>query len=151
MDEADFDISGDSDVDSGGDARLDADAVSLLEANAAFYAAFEQRDITAMASLWASSEDVVVVHPGWAPLYGPGDVHASWARILLGPDRYQFVLSGLRFVIRGDVGLVWVTEGILNSEIGGADAALNVFVRDPIAPYGWRMLAHHAAWIAPEH
>src|SRR5882724_13163992 len=55
----------------------------VLEANAAFYAAFEQRDPEAMDALWAREAPVACLHPGWEPLFGREAVVGSWRRILL--------------------------------------------------------------------
>src|SRR5438128_8412277 len=42
----------------------------VLEANAAFYAAFAQRDADAMDALWAREVPVACLHPGWHPWPG---------------------------------------------------------------------------------
>ncbi|TMA07756.1 MAG: DUF4440 domain-containing protein, partial [Deltaproteobacteria bacterium] len=54
----------------------------VLEANAAFYAAFTQRDADAMDVLWAREVPVACLHPGWEPLSGREEVVSSWRRIL---------------------------------------------------------------------
>src|SRR5438067_10643514 len=56
----------------------------VLEANAAFYAAFEQRDPEAMDALWAREAPVACLHPGWELLQGRAAVVESWRQILLG-------------------------------------------------------------------
>ena len=42
----------------------------LIEANAAFYAAFEARDLDAMSEAWLHEDHVACTHPGWATLQG---------------------------------------------------------------------------------
>jgi ketosteroid isomerase-like protein len=119
-------------------------ADELLAANAAFYAAFEDRSPEAMQALWSSTDDVCCTHPGWAMLHGFDAVHQSWRQILTGPQHLQFIVSDERATNIGEVGWVTCVENLL-SEAGpqGSAAAMNVFRRHPDG--GWRMVAHHAS------
>jgi len=91
----------------------------VLEANAAFYAAFEQRDPEAMDALWAREAPVACLHPGWEPLFGREAVVGSWRRILLeAARRRRSVASGLRPRGRRD-GLGGVHRGRTRRRAGG--------------------------------
>ena len=48
------------------------DETAVLEANRAFYAAFEARDIDAMSDVWEHSDRSACTHPGWPTLRGWG-------------------------------------------------------------------------------
>ena len=60
---------------------------SVLFCNEAFYSAFSNGDIVAMSNLWAQTNDVSVIHPGWEPLFGREAVLSSWADIVSDGER----------------------------------------------------------------
>lgn len=131
-------------------AAPDEDAVRA--ANARFYAAFEARDLDAMADVWEHSDRVVVTHPGWPTLRGWARVAGSWDAIFRNTPYIQFVLTGEEIASESDVAWVTLDENILQAtgaaagdgdELAGARvAALNLFVRSDT---GWKMVAHHAS------
>jgi ketosteroid isomerase-like protein len=134
------------------DAVTDA-AESVRAANAAFYAAFEQRDLDAMAEVWERSERASVTHPGWPRLSGWGKVAGSWDAIFRHTPFIQFVLTDERVDVAGDTAWVTLDENILqtagaeedagDAPLSGARvAATNVFVRDGEE---WRMVMHHGS------
>lgn len=122
-----------------------ADVASVLAANEEFYAAFEAADLDAMSDLWAHDDRVSCVHPGWSPLRGWGAVAGGWAALFGGPERLQFILTGTRCVVEGD--LAWVTgqEDILGPRAASV-ASLNLFHRGDDG--SWRMVAHHGTAVA---
>src|SRR3989442_6650857 len=99
----------------------------VLEANAAFYAAFAQRDAEAMDALWAREVPVACLHPGWEPLSGREEVVSSWRRILLGggapPD---ISCEGASAHVAGEAAWVVCAEIVP----GGSLAATNIFLRE---------------------
>ncbi len=125
-------------------------------ANADFYAAFEQRDLDAMAAVWERSERATVTHPGWPTLRGWARVAGSWDAIFRNTPYIQFVLTDETVWVVDDVAWVTVDEHILQAAGGGGDGAdggaddlagghvtaLNLFVR---ADGAWRMVAHHGS------
>jgi ketosteroid isomerase-like protein len=136
-----------------------ADEEGVRAANAAFYAAFEARDLDAMAEVWEHSDRVAVTHPGWPLLRGWARVAGSWDAIFANTAFFQFLLAGETVAVQGDVGWVTLDENILQaggSRDGGEDlaelvgsrvAAVNVFAR---TGGRWRMVLHHGSPVVGE-
>ena len=114
----------------------------MLRANRAFYDAFEQRDLDAMSDIWEHSDRVACVPPGWAILTGWASVSASWFALFDGPQRLQFIVTGERVEVVGDVAWVTCNENLLDTGATQAVAATNVFVR---TDGGWQLLHHHGS------
>ncbi len=123
-------------------------------ANAAFYAAFEARDLDAMAEVWEHSDRATVTHPGWPTLRGWARVGGSWDAIFKHTPYIQFFLTDEHVEVEGDTAWITLDENILQAgsdHPSGGDAstltdakvaATNVFVRD----FGrWRMIVHHGS------
>lgn len=123
----------------------DSDAVR--RANAAFYAAFEARDLDAMAEVWERTDRATCTHPGWPTLRGWARVVTSWEAIFRNTAGIQFVLTDEQVTVSGDAAWVSVTENILQGESVHASsaAALNVFVRRDDR---WALVVHHGSPVA---
>lgn len=115
-----------------------SDEAAVLAANEAFYTAFAQRDVTAMAALWAGDAAVSCVHPGWNVLTGREDVLTSWRGILANPNQPRVVSGGARVQLYGDAAIVTCREFVSGTPL----VATNVFVRQSDA---WRLVAHHSS------
>ena len=100
----------------------------------------------AMSDLWEHSDRVACVHPGWSRLTGWGAISASFYALFQNNQPLQFILTGERVDIEGDLAWVSVDENILSDEVGGTVAAVNLFVRDRGGT--WRLLVHHGSSIA---
>src|SRR5687767_12392536 len=110
---------------------------AVLAANDAFYHAFNEKDIEAMEAIWASSDDIACIHPGWNLILGRELVIESWRRILSNPEQLRIFTGGESVVFVGEVVLVLCRE-----LVGGAPlAATNVFVQEAGA---WKLLHHHS-------
>jgi ketosteroid isomerase-like protein len=136
-------------------------AEDVLEANRAFYAAFEARDLDAMGQVWERSDRATVTHPGWPTLRSWPAVAASWQRIFDHTPYIQFFLTDEAVVVAGDAAWVTLYENILQEvpgvrgapDVGGRPqslgdsrvAATNVFVR---TDGEWRMVVHHGSPVA---
>jgi ketosteroid isomerase-like protein len=120
-----------------------ADLDSVAAANAAFYAAFEARDLDAMSLVWEHSDRIICTHPGWASLRGWGQVAASFFALFQNSQHLQFILTKEKAEVAGDVGWVTVDENILQSSNATTVSALNLFVRGEDG--SWRLVAHHAS------
>jgi ketosteroid isomerase-like protein len=121
---------------------------AVSAANAAFYAAFEARDLDVMSGVWEHSDRVSCVHPGWHVLRGWGAVAGSWFALFGGPQHLQFILTNEVVSVAGDTAWVTVDENLLDGDsVGGTVTAINVFVRDA-ASGAWKLVAHHGSPVA---
>lgn len=130
------------------------DEKAVAEANQAFYEAFENRDLDAMATVWEHSDRATCTHPGWPTLRGWGQILASFDSIFDRTPFIQFFLTDQQVQVQGDVAWVIVEENVLQAHqthggrvaeslLGDATAeAVNVFARDG---QGWHLVVHHAA------
>ncbi len=118
---------------------------AVLEANQAFYAAHEQRDLAAMASVWEQSATVACIHPGWPIVRGWPAVQETWRRIFSGPGRSQFILTNVMGSVRGVTAWVTLDENLMDRSNTGTIAATNVFVR---TQHGWKLTLHHGSPVA---
>ena len=90
-----------------------------------------------MDDLWASSDQVSCLHPGWGPLMGREDVVSSWMAIIRNPDSPPILCHDAHAHVYGDVAYVICFEEILGNFL----VATNVFIREGRL---WKM-AHHQA------
>lgn len=118
------------------------DVEGVLAANQAFYDAHEQRDLSAMAALWADDDKVVCTHPGWPSLRGREAVLGSWQAIFQGPGRNQFILTEETVSVVGDMAWVALYENLVDTGSTTAIAATNVFERQN---QRWRLVNHHGS------
>ncbi|MBM3492204.1 MAG: nuclear transport factor 2 family protein [Alphaproteobacteria bacterium] len=110
---------------------------AVLFANEAFYRAFADRDMGALAELWSRQHAVACIHPGWPPLFGRDDVLQSWQAILGNPNSPAIRCRQARAMVHGDAAVVVCYE-----EIDGRFLiASNAFVREGRV---WRMTHHQA-------
>ena len=110
---------------------------ALLFANEAFYRAFADRDYPAMAAVWAETEPVVCVHPGWDVLAGRDGVLRSWAAILGNPDSPDIRCHEAVAHVLGEVAMVVCYEEIDGQYL----IATNVFLREGRI---WKMIHHQS-------
>ena len=113
-------------------------------AEAAFYEAFQRRDLDAMMAVWADG-DVACIHPMTIPLTGRGAVRAGWRSIFDAAGRFGIQVEMLARQQTGDVVIHYVKEYLT---IGDEPAprppilATNVYRR---ADDGWRIWLHHGS------
>lgn len=122
----------------------DAAHAAVRQANAAFYAAFEGRDLDAMSDVWEHTDRATCVHPGWPVLRGWASVAASWFALFDGPQRLQFIVTDEQVHVEGDVAWVTCNENLLDAATTSTVAATNVFVR---AGERWRLVHHHGSGV----
>lgn len=126
----------------------DDDSAEVEEANDRFYRAFESRDLTGMDRLWAHSEHVRCIHPGWGLLAGWEAVRQSWEAIFKDNREMRFSLGEIQTRVEGNLAWVTCTENIL-SQLRGEIAVASVLATNVFERRGgeWLMVHHHASHI----
>lgn len=123
-----------------------ADQKAAARANRAFYRAFEQLDLEAMAQVWLDDERIRCVHPGGELLVGRSRVLQSWAAIFASTDSIEFALEDLEIAVNGDVAWATLTERITvragGQEAESATVGTNLFER---TADGWKLVLHHGS------
>ena len=127
-------------------ATASGDEAAVLAANAAFYAAFNARDLAAMEALWSSQAPVTCVHPGWNVLRGRAAVLESWRAILGNPQQPKIVGAAERAQLLGPPGSSAAALVVGRELVGGSPIVVtNAFVREGAA---WKLVHHHASPVA---
>jgi limonene-1,2-epoxide hydrolase len=120
----------------------------VAAANERFYQAFEALDLDLMDAVWAHTEYVKCVHPGWPLLVGWEAVRDSWRVIFQNTAEMRFTIGDVATVATASVAWVTCTENILQSVQGRLSVtcvlATNLFER---GADGWRMIHHHASHV----
>lgn len=111
---------------------------AVIEANEAFYAAFNAKDIEAMDALWARDLRVACIHPHANALAGREAVMASWRAILGNPAQAKIMMGAASATVLGESAFVVCRELVSGVPV----VATNVFVREGGA---WRIVHHHAS------
>lgn len=125
------------------------DTKSPEQAEAVFYAAFENGDLEAMARIWARSEDVVCVHPHGPQLLGYDQVIKSWQNILDNAAGFRIDVRVVNQINDGETSVSFVNETLINeaSDTGPVTVlATNAYQR---TESGWRIVLHHASPAPP--
>lgn len=123
---------------------VDIDLVKA--ANQAFYRAFESLDVHKLSAVWAQSEEIVCVHPGWPLLSGFEQVMESWKRIFENTPMVQFTITEVVVRVNGVSAWAMCVENIATLVDGRVTAAriqaTNVFAK---RDGHWVMVHHHAS------
>jgi len=114
-------------------------------AEAAFYAAFEARDLGAMMAVWGSSDSIACIHPLAAPLNGRGAVAAGWQSMFEAAGQFRIQIE-ITHAIREATQVIHLVREYLvigqESEPRSPILATNVYRKESD---GWRMVLHHAS------
>ncbi|MDH3712411.1 MAG: nuclear transport factor 2 family protein [Gammaproteobacteria bacterium] len=112
-------------------------------AEAAFYDAFQRRDLAAMMEVWADDDRVVCIHPGSERLEGRAQVEHSWQQVFSGEHRLRCELSDEQYTQDALLSIHVVRENIsVNGEYQGAVLATNIY---QLMEGSWHMIVHHAS------
>lgn len=119
---------------------------ALAEANARFYRAIEELDLSGMDSLWLHETWVRCIHPGWDVIVGWDSIRESWQRIFANTSWIRVTPTAVDVQVHGPVGMVGCTENITapkDEDVGVAVAqATNLFL---LTEEGWVLIHHHAS------
>ena len=117
-----------------------------LEAEAAFYAAFEQADIEAMMKVWAEDNAIVCIHPMGPRIEGLAAVRTSWAQILAGSgEELHFDISNS---IRSESDGLAAHLVVENITFGSGMTERSIVLATNVyrdTGSGWRMICHHGS------
>lgn len=114
-------------------------------AEAAFYAAFEARDLGIMMAVWSESESIVCIHPLAAPLNGRGPVAAGWKGIFEAAGQFQIQVELAHETRESGLVIRVVREYLVigqKTEPRPPILATNVYQKEAD---GWHLMLHHAS------
>ncbi|WP_338845118.1 nuclear transport factor 2 family protein [Massilia sp. W12] len=112
---------------------------SPAQAEAAFYAAIERRDLDALMQVWEDSDIILCIHPGDGRLLGRAEIRDSFGAIFA-YGRRHLVPREAHVQNLGDVVIHNLTEDFSGATIEDAEMAMratNVYRR---SEHGWRMV-----------
>ncbi len=137
---------------------MKADEIEVREANARFYRALNDLDLSGMDRVWSHESLVRCVHPGWELIVGWEAVRASWEGIFRGSSggpSHSVETADVSVHVVSDLGWVSCIERITVQRVqrrtgGGSSAAslavaTNLFQRSRSEGGSWRMILHHAS------
>ena len=114
-------------------------------AEAAFYTAFEARDLDAMMAVWDSNDSIACIHPLTAPLNGRGPVAAGWQSIFEAAGHFQIQIE-IAHQIHETTQVIRIVREYLvigqESEPRSPILATNVYRKESD---GWHLVLHHAS------
>ncbi len=114
-------------------------------AEAAFYSAFQSRDLALMMETWESGEDILCIHPLAAPLNGRSAVTAGWKSIFEAAEHFSLYTEVAHQMHDATHAIHVVREHLaIGQETGQRPPILstNIYRKENA---GWRMVLHHAS------
>ena len=118
---------------------------SAKEAETAFYDAFMRADLEAMMDVWATTSDIVCIHPLGAVLYGTDEVREGFRQMFVDAPQMRFKIQHNETIDGDDLVIHILYEYI--RMIGDQVDQLPLVVTNSYrqTPTGWRMVLHHAS------
>lgn len=114
-------------------------------AEAAFYAAFETRDLDAMMAVWAANDDIACIHPLSAPLDGRAAVAAGWHSMFEAAGQFRIQVD-IAHEIRESTQVLRIVREYLHigqeAEPRPPILASNLYRKQG---EGWHLVLHHAS------
>lgn len=118
----------------------------ILAANAAFYRAFEKKDMEAMSSVWSQGTVSICIHPGRNALKGWKDIRSSWEAIFRNTQYLEIETDIVTTEVRNNIAYVILIENVLQvSDRRKAQAqsmATNIF---EFIGGKWYLIHHHGS------
>lgn len=115
------------------------------DAEAAFYKAFESKDVHEMMSVWADTTDVVCIHPMGPNLNGIDSVRDAWQILFDQGPNLSFDVRTIQYLERDGMAIHVVRENIMvNDDSNNVPViiATNVYRQ---TENGWQMVVHHSS------
>ncbi len=117
---------------------------SPLEAETAFYAAFQRKDIEAMMALWLNDE-ALCVHPLGPVLLGQTEIRRSWEAVFSSPQRMRFRIERRLELSSTGLAIHVVTEHIEVLDVPHTRHTVFATNAYRLTATGWGMILHHAS------
>lgn len=118
----------------------------LLEVNKNYYKAFENFDIQLMSQVWANTDEVVCIHPGWEILVGWEKVYDGWTKIFMEDTFLKFTIRNTNTIIFENIGIVSCIEEIF---VSAKDTISQTFVATTnlfkMTDDGIKLFYHHSS------
>lgn len=114
-------------------------------AEAAFYAAFEARDLDAMMAVWADDDSIACIHPLAAPLDGRAAVAAGWRSMFEAAGQFRIQIEIAHEIREASQVLHIVREHLIigqETESRPPILATNLYRKEG---EGWNLVLHHAS------
>jgi len=113
------------------------------EAEAAFYEAIENADLSALDAVWSQDENIVCVHPGASRIEGRGAVMESFEQMFSDAPILDFSIVDTLYTGNDSLAVHLVREEIaLDGQVVSIMVSTNIYRMED---GGWRMLLHHAS------
>lgn len=116
-----------------------------MDAEAAFYEAFESKDVDAMMTVWDNSADVVCIHPMGPDLNGSDSVRDSWRMLFNDGPNLSFNVDTIQYMEDDEMAIHVVRQNItVNDDTHNMPViiATNVYRK---TGNGWQMVLHHSS------
>lgn len=119
----------------------------VLAVNAAFYRAFEKKDIEAMSTVWSQGTGSFCVHPGWNVLRGWKEIRSSWVNIFKNTAYIEINTEIVTTEVRDHIAYVVLIENVLQiingqRRLEAQSIATNMF---ELLGGKWYLVHHHAS------
>ncbi|MBP5976087.1 nuclear transport factor 2 family protein [Brasilonema sp. CT11] len=119
----------------------------VLAVNAAFYRAFEKKDIEAMSTVWSQGTGSFCVHPGWNVLRGWKEIRSSWVNIFKNTAYIEINTEIMTTEVRDHIAYVVLVENVLQiingqRRLEAQSIATNMF---ELLGGKWYLVHHHAS------
>lgn len=118
----------------------------ILDANAAFYRAFEKKDMEAMRKVWSHGIACTCVHPGRGELKGWEAIETSWQKIFRNTAYLEIDTKIISTNGTGDFAYIVLVETVLQvaqrRQQKAESMATNIFER---MGQDWYLVHHHGS------
>lgn len=118
----------------------------VLAANAAFYRAFEKKDISAMSNVWSQGTGSLCIHPGRNVLRGWKTISESWEQIFRNTSYIEIETEIIATEVRNNIAYIVLVETLLqvsrNRRVQAESMATNIFER---MGSSWYLVSHHGS------
>ena len=115
------------------------------DAEAAFYTAFESKNIVDMMQVWSSDSAIECIHPMGNRLVGRQAIEDSWRQVFRNESEMLFNIEDAHYMQSSMIAVHVVSEKIAlarKPDTPTTVIATNVY---QLTDHGWKMVLHHAS------